>query len=194
MKKIFVSENVPELHLVQGILESEGIATEMQNENLAVVLGEVPLTASSVPSLFVEEADFARARRVVDEYRLSKKTRIVPGDASVCPLCGSAEVERRAKYDYILLLAALLLGVPALGSVLFLVLGMPRAIWGWVPLVAVSIPVLLVLVALEVQSDKIRVACGSCTYRWNIRRRPPAAGAAPDGGVDGEAPGPAAGA
>jgi len=68
MKQIYVANNPAEAHLVKGMLESHGIHAEVRGEALWGTRGETPVTAETLPTVWVEDARAAEATRIVEEY------------------------------------------------------------------------------------------------------------------------------
>ncbi len=66
MHEVYLPENNIEAHLVQGLLESEGIECEIRGQYLAGAAGELP--AGSTASLWVHEAQFEQAKQVLARY------------------------------------------------------------------------------------------------------------------------------
>lgn len=66
MKKIFSANDVTEAQLVKGMLEQQGIATEMEGYYLQGAFGELPVI--DMISLYVDDAEVNRAQLVVNEY------------------------------------------------------------------------------------------------------------------------------
>jgi hypothetical protein len=89
VKQVFVAQHPTEAHLVQGLLEANGIAAEVRGESLFGARGEAPLTADTLPSVWVlDDGQASSARAVLAAY----ESRDDPG-ASVgvlwgCPGCG----------------------------------------------------------------------------------------------------------
>jgi hypothetical protein len=69
MKKVFVARNPAEAHLVKGMLESRGIRAEVRGEALWGTRGETPVTADTLPEVWVLDDDQEQeAARLVGEY------------------------------------------------------------------------------------------------------------------------------
>ncbi len=83
-------------HFLRGLLEQEGIAAVVQGEALEGAWGNLPVSARSMPSVWVNEEDVARAEPVVAEYvehekehaRLPQSTQDTPRATWKCPKCG----------------------------------------------------------------------------------------------------------
>ncbi len=85
MKKIYSADNLVTVAHFRNVLESEGIRTEIRNQNLGGVLGEVPFT-EVWPQLWVRNAlDAARALEIIEEVN---NTPIV-GENWRCSACDS---------------------------------------------------------------------------------------------------------
>jgi hypothetical protein len=68
MKQVFVARNPTEAHLVRGLLESRGIRAEVRGEALWGTRGETPLTAETLPTVWVDDLQAPEATRIVKEY------------------------------------------------------------------------------------------------------------------------------
>lgn len=82
MKKLFSAADPMEAHFVRGLLETAGIAADIQGEALWNARGELPFGPNASPTIFVNEEDFERAQAVITEYEWKSKT--VP---THCPAC-----------------------------------------------------------------------------------------------------------
>ncbi|MEL6869785.1 MAG: DUF2007 domain-containing protein [Pseudomonadota bacterium] len=86
MKKVFTADNLVTVAHYRNVLEAEGIATEIRNQNLGSVLGEVPFT-EVWPQLWVRHAlDVDRARQILAEAQLSTPT----GPSWHCSYCNES--------------------------------------------------------------------------------------------------------
>lgn len=74
MKKVFVAQHPTEAHLVAGLLESHGISSRVRGEALFSVRGEAPITADTLPSVWV--LDDERAREAVDLIAAANPARV----------------------------------------------------------------------------------------------------------------------
>jgi hypothetical protein len=89
VKQVFVAQHPTEAHLVQGVLEANGIAAEVHGESLFGARGEAPVTPDTLPSVWVlDDSQASSARAVLAAY----ESRVDPGaGAGVgwgCPGCG----------------------------------------------------------------------------------------------------------
>ncbi len=66
MIKVYSSENSMDVGLVKGMLEQEGIACLVKNQNLAGALGEIP-PQECWPELWIaNERDLPQAKKIVE--------------------------------------------------------------------------------------------------------------------------------
>jgi hypothetical protein len=82
--KVFVAQHPTEAHLLAGVLESEGIPSEIRSESLFGVRGEIP-TWETLPEIWVlndDQADDAR------EVLRKRSTDTAVGDSWKCSNCG----------------------------------------------------------------------------------------------------------
>ena len=84
MKKVFTADNLVTVAHYRNVLESEGIRTEIRNQNLGGVLGEVPFT-EVWPQLWVKPLDAQRALEIIEAARSEP----VAGDPWRCSGCGA---------------------------------------------------------------------------------------------------------
>jgi hypothetical protein len=67
MKRVHVAENPVDAQFVKAFLESAGIAAVVRGEHLFALRGSVPMTAETLPSVWIEdEDDLARAQRLLE--------------------------------------------------------------------------------------------------------------------------------
>ena len=66
MQKVFTAQHPTEAHLVKGLLESAGIAAEVQGEPLFSARGGLPMTGDTLPSVWVlDDEQLDEARQVI---------------------------------------------------------------------------------------------------------------------------------
>ncbi|HQZ44931.1 MAG TPA: DUF2007 domain-containing protein [Usitatibacteraceae bacterium] len=83
MKRVYNAANLPDAHIVAGVLAERGVRVRILNANAAGAMGELPVDAAS-PQLWVEDPrDEARARAVIEEF-----VRSSAGPPRNCPACG----------------------------------------------------------------------------------------------------------
>lgn len=88
MKEVYSSSSAHYCWLLKGILESGGIACEVQNEDLGPIAGAIPIDQTWPRLCIVNDNDFDRANALLEEHR--PKLRDMP---SFCPNCDSEEIE-----------------------------------------------------------------------------------------------------
>lgn len=87
MKQVYTAANPLEAELVRGLLEARGIRATVRGEALFSLRGQVPMTADTLPTVWVDEDEFARGREIIADY-LSDGTASRAGARSwVCPRC-----------------------------------------------------------------------------------------------------------
>jgi hypothetical protein len=100
MRHVYTGRDEMDAHFVKGLLQKEGIEATVVGENLINIVGTIPLTENSLPSVWVNEADEARATEIVSTY---KQVDVVNADARVedsprptwkCANCGEAVEEQ----------------------------------------------------------------------------------------------------
>jgi len=69
MKQVFAAKTPTEAHFVSGLLEAEGIPAEVHGEWLWGVMGEIPFTPDTWPSVWIlNDGQFEQASAFVSEY------------------------------------------------------------------------------------------------------------------------------
>ena len=94
MQHVYTARDEMDANFVQGLLRREGIQAVVQGQSLGTTWGTLPLSAESLPTVWVPEADVERAGPIVEEYRRTDQANAV--DAAVeapratwtCPNCG----------------------------------------------------------------------------------------------------------
>ena len=83
MKKLYRAANLPDAHILRGLLAQAGIQAHVFNENAQGGLGQLPFT-EAWPEVWVsEDRDLIRAREIVQAFECSPEA-----SASVrCPAC-----------------------------------------------------------------------------------------------------------
>jgi hypothetical protein len=68
VKKLYRAANLPDAHILRGLLEQAGISVRVFNENAQSGVGQLPFT-EAWPELWVtEERDLPRAREIVQAF------------------------------------------------------------------------------------------------------------------------------
>jgi hypothetical protein len=88
MKEIYSSSNAAFCWILKGILESEEIASEVQNDAMDPLLGAIPIEPKWPKLFIVNDADLDRARKIIGEHE--PKLGDLP---SFCPNCDAEEIE-----------------------------------------------------------------------------------------------------
>ncbi len=89
MKQVFVAQHPLEAHFVKGLLETQGIPAEVLGEVLWGARGEIPVSAETLPSVWVLNDDtMQQALSIVEEYAQGEVLLQAQGPAWICPRCG----------------------------------------------------------------------------------------------------------
>ena len=83
MIRVFQAADLPEAHLVAGLLGRAGIEARVLNEHAAGGLGDIPFGEAYPEVWIVNDHDFDRANDVLDEFEFAE-----PPGAMLCPACG----------------------------------------------------------------------------------------------------------
>jgi hypothetical protein len=104
VRRVFVARNVSEAHIVSGTLNAAGIAAQVRGHYLASGYGELPITADTMPSVWIEdERQWSLARTVIDDYerpganrasgwRCEQCAEVHAGQFTACWKCGRERV------------------------------------------------------------------------------------------------------
>ena len=65
MKRVYVSRNLSEAHIVCGMLNGAGIAAQVRGHYLAGGYGELPITSDTLPSVWIDDDEQAAAARTL---------------------------------------------------------------------------------------------------------------------------------
>lgn len=97
MKRLCRAVNLPEAHILRGLLEQAGIETRVFNEHAQGGVGELPVM-DACPELWVNEEDAARAAAVLEAFHRQPSVDVSatcggcgednPGNFQVCWNCG----------------------------------------------------------------------------------------------------------
>jgi hypothetical protein len=69
MQHVYTARDGLDANFLRGLLEQEGLRAVVQGEALQETWGSLNLTQESLPSVWVDDGDVARAQPIVDEYR-----------------------------------------------------------------------------------------------------------------------------
>jgi hypothetical protein len=84
MQRLYSAANLPEAHLVRGLLMAAGIEARVLNEYASGALGELPF-AEVAPSVWIEQdRDLVRARQLITSYEQTTTT----SGVTYCRACG----------------------------------------------------------------------------------------------------------
>ena len=88
MKRVYVSTNPADAHLMKGVLENEGIRAVVQGEALWGARGELPVTPETCPSVWVvNDSDYERALEVISTLTQSEGLVATGGEEWRCDGC-----------------------------------------------------------------------------------------------------------
>ncbi len=90
MIRVYGARDLAEAHFVKGLLEAEEITAAVQGGALQAVLGEVPMTPESLPSVWVNEPDEQRAMQIVGEMKQGGPAATESQPGWTCPRCGES--------------------------------------------------------------------------------------------------------
>jgi predicted RNA-binding Zn-ribbon protein involved in translation (DUF1610 family) len=100
MKHVYTGRDEMDANFVRGLLEQEGIRAVVQGEALGEAWGTLPLSAESLPSVWIaEDKDEVGAAAIVARYRQVDRANATT-DAEErratwkCPNCGEAVEEQ----------------------------------------------------------------------------------------------------
>ena len=89
MKQVFIAQHPTEAHFLRGLLEAEGIDVEVHGEALFGARGEAPLTADTLPSVWLtNDEQLEAAMTVVESYSNGADAPGDIGETWACPNCG----------------------------------------------------------------------------------------------------------
>jgi hypothetical protein len=102
MQHVYTARDEMDASFVQGLLRQEGIEAVVQGQALGEVWGSLPLSANSLPGVWVPEADVERAAPIVERYRRTDEANAVDDDEAgvrpratwTCPQCGEKVEEQ----------------------------------------------------------------------------------------------------
>lgn len=88
MQRIYGARDSIEAEFVKGLLDAENIRAVVQGSALEAARGDIPFTAASLPSVWVNEPDVMRAMQIVEEFRRGGPAATHPKAPWKCPRCG----------------------------------------------------------------------------------------------------------
>jgi hypothetical protein len=84
MKKLTSTPIIVTIHHYRNLLAAEGIASEIRNEHLGGILGEMPFTDTWPQLWVVNDLDYERAKQLISDSVLDES----PADDWRCGRCG----------------------------------------------------------------------------------------------------------
>ena len=94
MQPVYTARDEMDAAFVQGLLRQEGINAVVQGQQLGEVWGTLPLSAKSLPAVWVDANDVERAAPVIEAYRQTDRANAdeavaeQPRATWTCPNCG----------------------------------------------------------------------------------------------------------
>ena len=86
MKQVYLAADIVDAQMACDFLLRVGVDAMVRGELLTAILGEIPV--NTYPTVWVmENADFDRARRLIDEYQRQLREGIADGPDWQCPGC-----------------------------------------------------------------------------------------------------------
>ena len=85
MKKLTSSDSLVTINHWKNLLESEGIPSEIRNEHLGSVLGEIPFPEVWPQLWVINDLDYDRARQLIDADIAAAES---PSEPWNCRKCG----------------------------------------------------------------------------------------------------------
>ena len=83
MKKLTSAESIIMINHYQNLLEAEGIPTEVRNQHLGSIMGEVPFFETWPQLWIVNDLDYDRATQLIDAVDAES-----PTESWQCAKCG----------------------------------------------------------------------------------------------------------
>jgi hypothetical protein len=98
MRRLYKAANLPDAHLMAGLLGREGIETRVFNENAQSIMGEIPFTQAFPEVWVMDDAQLAHARDILDRIQRTAPSQTLtlcsrcgeqnPGNFELCWQCG----------------------------------------------------------------------------------------------------------
>jgi hypothetical protein len=85
MKSVYSARDEVDAEIVKNALVEAGIEAVVQGGSLSAVLGAIPVTPETLPSVWVRDDDEQRARIALGQLRPPDEAR---GEPWTCPGCG----------------------------------------------------------------------------------------------------------
>lgn len=84
MRKVYIALDVTRAAIVRGMLEANGIQATVRGEALFGARGLLPVSIETAPSVWVDDAQYDRARALIDA---AEQQREHSGPPWTCPAC-----------------------------------------------------------------------------------------------------------
>lgn len=84
MRKVYIALDVTRAGIVRGMLEANGIEAIVRGEALFGARGLLPVSVETAPSVWVDDAQFERARALIEA---AEQEREHLGPEWTCPAC-----------------------------------------------------------------------------------------------------------
>ena len=88
MKRIYSARDEIDAQLVKGFLDAQGIESVVQANGLQQILGSIPVTADTLPSIWVRDEDVERATDAIAGFKADAVPAQPVADPWTCPTCG----------------------------------------------------------------------------------------------------------
>ncbi|HEV2293420.1 MAG TPA: DUF2007 domain-containing protein [Tepidisphaeraceae bacterium] len=88
MKKVYSARDEIDAQLVKGFLDDQGIESIVQANGLQQILGSIPVTADTLPSIWVRDEDIERATDAIAGFKADAVPAQPVADPWRCPKCG----------------------------------------------------------------------------------------------------------
>lgn len=87
MKEVYCAADIVDAQMIKDYLEAAGIEAVVQGGLLTGIIGEIPV--NTYPTVWVvEDDDYERARRLVDDYQHPEPAGQLYQEGWTCPECG----------------------------------------------------------------------------------------------------------
>jgi hypothetical protein len=84
MKLVYTAQDLITASLAKDFLVGSGVHAVIKNDSLLAMRGALPLTTDAAPSVWVEEDDFARAKKLISDWEQSLNQDSQPWTCAAC--------------------------------------------------------------------------------------------------------------
>src|SRR5438128_1681244 len=88
MKQVYSARDEVDAYLVKSFLDEVGIETIVQSGGLGSIIGAIPVSEQTLPSLWVREEDYDRAITTIAGIKAGDKPATPEAAPWKCPNCG----------------------------------------------------------------------------------------------------------